>query len=349
MTSRFDRWRSRWFLIVQTAITAGFAWFLAERVLGHRQPFFAPVAVIITLGMTFGQRLRRGVEVAIGVAVGVFTGDLFVLLFGTGLWQIMVVIVLAASIATLLGAGQLMINQACAQSVIVITLAQGTNYAFDRWLDAVIGAALALLVATVAPSGPIRRPRMLAAEVLEQMAGTLAASAAALRDADQARADEVLERARAGESVLTGFSTAAEEGLSVVRYSPFRRHQLPGVQAFAELYDPLDHANRNLRVLARRCAVALWREERVPAVYPELMEQLAEVVGFVAAELHARRLPTRARDQLVAVGERTAHVELASSISGVVILAQVRSMTADLLGLTGVDYAEARQLIPEVA
>jgi len=190
---------------------------------------------------------------------------------------------------------------------------------------------------------------MLAAEVLEQMAGTLAASAAALRDADQARADEVLERARAGESVLTGFSTAAEEGLSVVRYSPFRRHQLPGVQAFAELYDPLDHANRNLRVLARRCAVALWREERVPAVYPELMEQLAEVVGFVAAELHARRLPTRARDQLVAVGERTAHVELASSISGVVILAQVRSMTADLLGLTGVDYAEARQLIPEVA
>ena len=31
-----------------------------------------------------------------------------------------------------------------------------------------------------------------------------------------------------------------------------------------------------------------------------------------------------------------------------VILAQVRSITADLLELTGMDYAEARELIPEM-
>jgi hypothetical protein len=32
----------------------------------------------------------------------------------------------------------------------------------------------------------------------------------------------------------------------------------------------------------------------------------------------------------------------------VVILAQVRSITADLLELTGMDYAHARELIPEM-
>ena len=32
--------------------------------------------------------------------------------------------------------------------------------------------------------------------------------------------------------------------------------------AYADLHDPLDHASRNLRVLARRCAVSVWRGPR---------------------------------------------------------------------------------------
>ena len=102
LVRRVERWRSHWFLIVQTAVTAGLAWFVAERLLGHPTPFFAPVAAIITLGVTYGQRMRRGIEIAIGVAVGVLVGELFAALFGTGVWQIMVVLALAMSVATLL-------------------------------------------------------------------------------------------------------------------------------------------------------------------------------------------------------------------------------------------------------
>ena len=67
---RVDRLRQRAFMITQCSITAALAWLLARELLGHQLPFFAPIAAIITLGLTFGQRLRRGVEVAIGVAVG---------------------------------------------------------------------------------------------------------------------------------------------------------------------------------------------------------------------------------------------------------------------------------------
>ena len=132
----------------------------------------------------------------------------------------------------------------------------------------------------------------------------------------------------------------------MVRQSPFRRRQLAGIEAYAQLSDPLDHASRNLRVLARRCAVALWRGEEVPAPYRVQMGELAEVMRFMATELRNARLPVRARDRLVAIGEATSHVGLTDSISAVVILAQVRSITADLLELTGIDYAEARALIP---
>ena len=117
---RVERWRSYWFFIVQIAVTAGLAWLVATELLNHEQPFFAPVAAIITLGVSYGQRIRRGIEISIGVAVGVLVGDLFALVFGSGVWQIIVVLVLAMSVATLLSTRQLVIIQACVQSVIVV-------------------------------------------------------------------------------------------------------------------------------------------------------------------------------------------------------------------------------------
>jgi hypothetical protein len=39
---------------------------------------------------------------------------------------------------------------------------------------------------------------------------------------------------------------------------------------------------------------------------------------------------------------------LTQSMSAVVILAQTRSMVADLMQLTGIEYADARELIPEM-
>ncbi len=345
---RVDRLRRRAFMIAQCSITAALAWLLAFQLLGHQLPFFAPIAAIITLGLTFGQRLRRGVEVAIGVAVGVAVGDLWLALFGTGVWQIMVVCAIAMSLATLLGAGQLMMTQAGVQSILVTVLSPNPGQAVNRWLDAVIGCALALVVATVAPSGPLRKPGEVASRVVAEMAATLDAAAAALAANDEDAADAVLERARAGEKDLADFDQAAAEGVAVVRHSPFRRRHLPVVSALADLYEPLDHASRNLRVLARRCAVAVWRGEPVPTAYQHLIRRLAEAFRFIAAELGARRLPTAARDRLQEIGEASAHLQLTASISAVVILAQTRSLVADMMELTGMDYLEAREFIPEM-
>lgn len=345
---RVERWRQRAFMIAQCSITAGLAWLLASQLPGHKLPFFAPVAAVITLGLSFGRRLRRAIEVAIGVAVGVAVGDLWLALFGTGVWQIIAVTAIAMSLATLLGAGQLMMTQAGVQSIIVTALAPNFGYGVNRWLDAMIGCALALAVATVAPSGPLRKPGLVAAKVVNEMAATLDAAAAALAAADEEAASAVLDRARAVDDSLAAFDEAAKEGLAVVRHSPFRRRHLPVVSALADLYEPLDHASRNLRVLARRCAVAVWRGDQVPTTYHDLIRRLAETSRFIARELEGRRLPTAARDRLIEIGEASAHLELADSMSAVVILAQTRSLVADMMGLAGVDYLEARELIPDM-
>lgn len=345
---RISRWRDRIFMIIQCAVTAGLAWLLAQVVLGHPMPFFAPVAAIITLGFTFGQRLRRGIEVAIGVAVGVLVGDLFVIAFGTGPVQIILVCAIAMSLATLLGAGNLMIIQAGVQSIIVITLTPMPGQGVNRWLDAVTGCAIALLLATIAPSAPLRRPRLVAAKILQEFAATLDAAAEALRTGDEEGGDAVLVQARATETALDDLREATDEGLGVVRHSPFRRRDLPAVQAYADLQVPLDHASRNLRVLARRSAVALWRDETVPLAYLTLMQDLADAVRYMAGELYNRRLPTAAQARLVALGRSSSRLRLADTMSAVVILAQLRSIITDLLELTGLDYAEARTRVPDM-
>src|SRR5829696_5193093 len=108
--------------ILHTSVAATLAWLAATEILGHPQPFFAPVAAVITLGLTLGQRRRRAVEMAFGVALGILVADLLVFVIGTGTWQIGVVTALAMGAALLLGGGPLLVSQAATSAVLVSTI-----------------------------------------------------------------------------------------------------------------------------------------------------------------------------------------------------------------------------------
>ena len=343
---RVERWRDRIFFIVQCALAAGVAWALARHVVGHQQPFFAPVAAMVCLGFSFGQRLRRVAEVMVGVSVGVGVGDLFVKFFGTGVAQIVFVIALAMSIAVLLGAGTLMTTQAGVQAAIVTTLLPHAGAGFSRWLDAVIGGVVALAAATIAPAAAIRRPRQQASEVLNELAAILIETAEGLCESDEDKVTDALRRARASESLLDELRSAAAEGVAVVRLSPFRRRHRGRVQQIADLVVPLDRAIRNIRVLVRRCAVSVWRDEKMPSEYPMLLERLADGVRLIAESLFEPHADVAAHRVLGELGRRTAVMPIPGSLSGVVVLGQIRSTIVDLLELTGTSYDEARELVP---
>ena len=276
---RVDRWRAGCFMIIQCAVTAGSGLAAGSGGARHTRRRSSPRSPRSSrLGVTFGQRLRRGIEVAIGVAVGVLVGDLLVIVFGTGaVADHASCCAMAMSLATLLGAGQLMIIQAGVQSIIVITLTPMPGQGLNRWLDAVVGCAIALVVATIAPSAPLRKPRLVAAAMLQELAATLDAAGRALRTGDAEAAD-----AGAGPGPgrrdgpggpgarrpRKGWPWSATPPSVAATCRPCRRTPTCN--------EPLDHASRNLRVLARRCAVALWRDETVPAGYLSLMDALAE-------------------------------------------------------------------------
>jgi uncharacterized membrane protein YgaE (UPF0421/DUF939 family) len=348
LRQRWARLRAKAFQVGQCAIAAGVAWVLASDVLGHQTPFFAPIAAVVSLGTSYGQRLRRVAEVTLGVAIGVFVGDLLTHWLGSGGWQIALIVSLAMSTALLLGQGVLFVNQAAVQAIVVSTLVPTPGAAFIRWTDALIGGAVALVAAAVVPRAPLRRPREQAGVVVRKISLLLRAAAASIRDGDVERAMDVLRDARSTDELMVELRAAADEGLSVVRSSPFRRRHRGRVRAMAELAEPLDFALRNTRVLVRRVAVAAYRREPIPVSYAALLEDLADCTDAISAELGAGRAATAVRDRLVALGRATSAVERSTDLSAEVVLAQVRSLVADLLAVTGMDALAATDQIPRL-
>jgi len=345
---RLTRLRSKGWHIGQCAVAAGLAWFLAHDVVGHPKPFFAPIVAVVCLGTSYGQRLRRVAEVTIGVAFGVFLADVLLLLIGTGGWQVTVLVAMAMSIALLLNGGTLFVTQAAVQGIVVVTFAAAPGYALTRWSDALIGGAVALVAAAVVPRAPLRRPSQQAARVVRRIATLLRAAAQSARDGDVEHGLAVLADARTTERLIRELQDAADEGLSVLASSPFRRGHSGQVRRMVELVEPLDRALRNTRVLVRRIAVSNYHHEPIPRAYSVLCEDLAAAADEMADELAASGSAETAetRDPLLRVGAGTAEVERVADLSADVVLAQIRSLVVDLLQVTGMDVLEATDALP---
>jgi uncharacterized membrane protein YgaE (UPF0421/DUF939 family) len=344
--ARVRRLRSRSWHIGQCALAAAVAWLLARHVLGHPAPVFAPVAAIVSLGTSYGQRLRRVAEVTAGVALGVGIGDLFVRSVGTGWWQITVVVLLAMSAAVLLDAGALIVTQAGVQSVVVTTLLPDPHAGLSRWLDAVVGGLVAIVAATVVPRAPLRRPRQEAAYLVGLLTDLLREAARSGQDGDVARAVATLTRARDEDSSLDDLRAAASEGLDIVHTSPFRRQGDTEVRRMADLVVPLDRALTNTRVLIRRTVRLASSGRRLPDEYVDLVDRLADSAEVIEAELRIGRMATAARVPLTEVALASASVPRSADLSIEVILGQVRSIIVDLLQVAGVDPDSALALVP---
>jgi uncharacterized membrane protein YgaE (UPF0421/DUF939 family) len=343
---RLDRLRSKSWQIGQCAVAAGLAWYLAHDVIGHPRPFFAPVVAVICLGTSYGQRVRRVAEVTVGVAIGVFLADLLLLLIGTGAWQVGVLVALSMSITLLLNAGTLFVTQAAVQGIVVVTFSATPGYALTRWVDALVGGGVALVAAAVVPRAPLRRPREQAGLVLRRVGQLLRAGADSAADGDVEKAFQVLADARSTDRLIRELQGAADEGLSVLASSPFRRRHTGHVRQVAEFVEPLDRAMRNTRVLVRQMALTTYRRRPLPQSYVRLCEDLAQVVELMADELAVDGAAEGSRAALLRIGAGTAELERVPDLSAGVVLAQMRSIVVDLLQITGLDVLEATDALP---
>jgi uncharacterized membrane protein YgaE (UPF0421/DUF939 family) len=331
----------------QAGVAAALAWFIAHDLIGRPAPFFAPIAAVITLASSVGQRLRRTTELVIGVAIGIGLGDTLILLIGTGPLQIGLVVVGAILIATAVGGGPPLIVQSASSAVLVATLTSSTGLPWTRFLDALVGGAVGLAVMTILlPLNPLTVVRRAADPALTALADGLHEVAGALAEADADRVQHALAGLRAAEDEFAAFQAAMKAASENVAYAPARWRTRAPLAQYVDGADQLTYALRNVRVLIRRIGTAIGDDEPVPAVLPQSIALLGDAVDLLRQEWAKGVEPVATRERaLRAAAESGRAYDEGVGFSGGVVVAQVRTTVTDLLRATGVDHAEAPRLV----
>ena len=167
--------------IAQAALATAAAWVLAQQLFGHERPIFAPVAALIGVSASLGQRRRAAVEMVIGVALGIGIADALVGLIGTGPLQIAAVVGGAMVVAIAFGGSTVLVGEAAASALLVVTIQlPGTGLSGVRFLDSLLGGIVAIAVTSLLPRNPIEAVRRAAAPLLSEIAATLEDAARAL-------------------------------------------------------------------------------------------------------------------------------------------------------------------------
>lgn len=336
-----QKFRSQAAFIAQCAGAAGVAYLAARDLFDVPLPMFAPVAAILTVGMSYGQRLKRAVEITVGVAIGVLVAELFVMTVGMGVWQVIALVAIAMSVAAWLGASPLMINQAGIQGMVVALLAGQQDVASGRWLEAMIGCAVGLLFATLVPSSVLRRPRIRTAALLTRLADLHLTTAEAIEQKDDKLARENLEEARSMEKALTTLRGYADDSIDISTYVPWYRRRNQEMRTVAKQLGNLDRAIRNTRVLMRRSTVSSQLEQDPPASYIDMLRALSRVTDVLAEFMRTGEEPDRLRPMMHNLTQRASRPAPDADMTAEVLRAQVRSIIVDYNMMLGDDYTGA--------
>jgi len=348
------RVRANGWPILQTAVAASAAYFFATVVLGQQQPFFAPIAAVISLGLTLGQRGRRAVEVVIGVAVGLLVADLIVLAIGIGTLQIGIVVAIAMAAAVLFAERSLFVNQAAISAILVIILQPpDSGFSPDRVLSALAGGGVALAVHYLLPVNPERVVERAARPIFKELAAVLEEIAAALSANDPNLAESALEKAREIDRSVAGLREALDAGYETARLSPTRRRSLRHLEFYSGASIRIELTVINTRVLARGAVNAIIRGDAIPPVLPVLPEavlDLSRSVSALAVFLEHPGPPDEARRCALQAARRATEIlEERHDLAISVLVGQIRAAAVDLLRSTGMDQASALHALEEAA
>ncbi|MFF3866147.1 aromatic acid exporter family protein [Micromonospora sp. NPDC001898] len=343
------RLRRDWVDVVEAALAATVAWFVASRLIGHPDPFFAPTAALVVLGEARGQRLRQTIEIVLGVAAGVLVAELVVQALGPGSGTLLAVLVLTIGLMVTIGASRTLVVQAAISALYLVAVAAPKgDLAPFRFVDALVGGAVALAASQLTVGrNPLAPLVAEARRTFADLAEVLTCIDEALARCDEVAARAALERAREVDGCVERLRTAVQACGETLRLGVRRRRHLGRVGDVEATARQLDYAARNIRVLARAGVTLTRLHEATPPEVGAAIRALAEAVraagAALATDLAGRQEAARHAEQAEATAleaVRTAAQLLRSNppLPVVMIIGQIRATAIDLLrGVDGED------------
>ncbi len=274
--------------MLQTAVAVSVSWFVAHDLLGHPQPFFAPIAAAVSLSASDVLRGQRAVQLMSGVALGIVLGTAVEAFAGTAAPAFAVAALLAMYAALAFGGGPfgqglMFVNQTAASAILILALhrpGSGT----ERLVDALIGGGVVVVIGVLlVPADPHR--------LLDDAARGVFA---AVRDALADLRDEVAEGRRGqdadrelalGQRIhgrLAALTQARGTARQVVLVAPRRWRSRQSVhRAIARSEYLTLYANAALS-LVRVAGAALASGEELPRTLREAVAELADACAVLA-------------------------------------------------------------------
>ncbi len=347
----FERFGAGIWPVVQSSVAAALAWYATMLVLGDDRPFVAAIAAVISVGAVAGQTLRRAAEWMLGVAVGLAVAGAVMLAIGTGPVQTGVMVGLAMGVALLIRGGIMFWTEVGVSAILVSGLDPTTRgISPDRFVEALLGCGVALVVCAVFPSNPSLRVRKAARPILGDLATVYRDVAGAFIGGDLELSQRALSEARLIGGRVSRLLEELDGGYQIARYAPPRRRHLGPLGYYATTANHLDLAVRDTRVLAR-AAVTLVSERG--ATSGSLVEALLELALAVEALAGYLDKPDQLLDaRIFALGaakEATSALETSNDLETSALVGQIRATALDLLQATGMNPSEALEALRDTS
>ena len=335
--------------VLQIIIAALISYSFAHFVLGHQNPLLAVTVTITTLGFTRDARPRRVIETALGIVLGLFASELLVQVFGQGIWQLAVTLLLC-----LLGARFVTQSASFAltvgiQAMFIQLLPLPEGGIWVRPLDGVVAAVTSLLVTVLIPRDPKGLARKDASALFAVFLESLDALRTALRDVDVKKADETLNKVRRTQPLVDNWRMSLESAVAISKLSPFLQKQRYDLNAQLRLMRGMDLATRNLRVIVRRVDFLIRDGQKRPYL-ADLIEQIFEATTNLSRGTENEEYLYEARAGFLEVIHQLDPKKfgIADQLREASVLLLLRPMLVDLLCASGMSEDDARDELPAI-
>jgi uncharacterized membrane protein YgaE (UPF0421/DUF939 family) len=329
--------------LLQGTAAATTAWVIARRIANHPAPFFAPIAAVVALNASRGERGSQALRLLVGVVVGIIAGELAVGALGGGYGTLALATFAAMAVAVALGGVRVMIAQAASGAIITVAVADG-QAGPQRLIDALIGAGVALVFTQVLFSPePVALLRRAEAAALADMADGLKLTARALERDDDALAEQAISSLHDFGDRLVELRRTRRASSRVVRHSLLWRTRRAPVVREREHAGHLDLLGGSCLLLVRTVLVLSPAERR--GLAPSIRELAGAIAGLARAP-EDRTTRQQAADRALALARWVAGNPLQSQAALAANVA-IRMVATDVMVLTGVHPDQAADVVAE--
>jgi uncharacterized membrane protein YgaE (UPF0421/DUF939 family) len=343
LASAIEGFRHAWPLLQGTAAATA-AWVIAKHLFHHHVPFFAPIAAVVALNTSLGERGLNTIRLLLGVVVGIVAGELSIGALGSGYVTLALATFAAMAVARALGGARIVIAQAAAGAILTVAVSNG-NAGVNRLVDALTGAGVALVFSQLLFSPePVALVRRAEAAALTDMADGLELTARALERDDEELAEQAMTKLRALRDRLAELGRTRRASSRVARRSAVWRAQLSPVVRENENAGQLDLLGVSCLTLTRTAMGTSPSERR--KLGPSVRE-LADAITDLASNPGDRATRQRAADRALDVAHRLADQDTQSGSRSAAATMAGRMVATDIMLFAGIDPDQADDAMRE--